>query len=266
MSNVSDEPHERQANRSNVLEDLQTRLQADPEAVLRKALEADTLGALAVAAAQQPGAYQQFLLDLREAGLKVKDIEALKRAVKEQRRLRVVTPGERPELTKAGAVIDDAPVPDRVIPAPYFIGPGVTGYHKLTDDGTVPVRIAHAPILITRSFRNVVDGTMSLELAWRANHKWHRKTVDRGVALNARKLVELASDGFPVSIGTAGELVDYLHDLEAANRQQLPRIRVSSRLGWQGKNGEEGFLCGYALIPPDGGPPIVTDIDEEPEQ
>ena len=121
MANVSDEPHKRQ----DVLEDLESRLQADPEAVLRKALEADTLGALAVAAAQQPGAYQQFLLDLREAGLKVKDIEGLKRAVKDQRRLRVVGPDERPEMTKAGDVIDDAPMPEQVIPAPYFIGPGV---------------------------------------------------------------------------------------------------------------------------------------------
>ena len=262
MSNLPEELSKRQA-KSNVLGDLKARLPAHLEAVLRQALEADTLAALAVAAAQQPGAYQQFLLDLREAGLKVKDIEALKRAVKEQRRLRVVTPGERPEMTKAGAVIDDAPVPDQIIPYPYFIGQGATGYYKLTDDGTVPVRIAHAPILITRLFRNVVDRTMSLELAWRANHKWHRKAVDRGVALNARKLVELASDGFPVSSDNAGDLVKYLNDLEAANRQQLPCIRVSSRLGWQGKNGEEGFLWGYHLIPPDGGEPIVTDIDDE---
>ena len=262
MANVSDEPHKRQ----DVLEDLESRLQADPEAVLRKALEADTLGALAVAAAKEPGKYQQFLLNLRQAGLKVKDIEGLKRAVKDQRRLRVVGPDERPELTKAGDVIDDAPMPEQIIPEPYFIGPGVTGYRKTTNEGTVAVRIAHAPILITRSFRNVVERTISLELTWRTNRKWNITTVDRGVALNARKLVELASDGFPVSSGTAPELVEYLQELEAANRRQLPCVCVSSRLGWQGKNGEQGFLWGYHLIPPDGGEPIVTDIDEEAEK
>ena len=266
MSNLSNHKGKEQVDSDNVLQNLSRRLQEDPGATLRRALEADMLVALAVAAAKEPGAYQKLLLDLRDAGLKVKDIEALKRAVKEQRRLRVVTPGERPEMTKAGAVIDDAPVPDQIIPYPYFIGPGATGYYKLTDDGTVPVRVAHAPILITQTLFNVTDGTISLELSWRVNGRWSQKVVGRGVVLNARKLVELAAAGFPVSSGTADKLVDFLHDLEAANRHQLPYIRVSSRLGWQGKNGEEGFLWGYALIPPGGGEPIVTDIDEEAEK
>ena len=218
MSNVSDEPHERQTNKRNVLEDLETRLPEAPEEVLRKALDGDVLSALAVAAAKEPGKYQKFLLNLREAGTKAKDIDALKQAVKDQRRLRVVTSDERPEMTKAGDELDDAPMPEQIIPEPYFIGPGATGYRKTTQDGTVTVRIAHAPVLITRTFRNVVDRTISLELAWRANRKWNSKTVDRGVALNARKLVELASDGFPVSSGTAPKLVEYLQELEAANR------------------------------------------------
>ncbi len=265
MSNLSNHKGKEQVNSDYVLQDLSRRSQEDPEATLRRALEADVLNVLAVAAAKEPGRYQQFLLNLREAGLKVKDIEALKRAVKDQRRLRVVGPDERPELTKAGDVIDDAPMPEQIIPEPYFINPGATGYRKTANGGTVAVRIAHAPILITRTFRNVVERTVSLELAWRANSRWNSRAVDRGVALNARKLVELASHGFPVSSGTAGELVDYLHDLEAANRRQLPCVRVSSRLGWQGKNGEEGFLWGFALIPPDGGEPIVTDLDEDSE-
>ena len=266
MSNLSRRPHKTQVNPSAVLEDLQRLLATDPDATLRRALEANTLTALAVAAAKEPGSYQQFLLNLRGAGLKVKDVEALKRAVKDQRRLRVITSAERPEATRATDTLPDAPVPEQIIPQPYYVGPNATGYYKDTKDGVAAVLIAHAPILITAIVRNVLDGTTSLRLCWRQKDNWVRKMVDCGVALNARKLVELASDGFPVSSGNAGKLVDYLHDLEAANRRQLPCFRVSSRLGWQGKNGEGGFLWGFALIPPDGGEPIVTDIDEEAEK
>jgi CRISPR/Cas system-associated protein endoribonuclease Cas2 len=40
----------------------------------------------------------------------------------------------------------------------------------------------------------------------------------------------------------------HLHHLEGANYSQLPRGRVSSHLGWLGRNGKDGFLWGKVHI------------------
>jgi hypothetical protein len=80
--------------------------------------------------------------------------------------------------------------------------------------------------------------------------------------MDGRKLVELASDGFPVASTNAQSVVAYLARLEAVNRGRLPRARISSHLGWQGKDGEAGFLWGKALLSPDGDQAAEVDLDE----
>ena len=49
-----------------------------------------------------------------------------------------------------------------------------------------------------------------------------------------------------------GLLCEYLSDFEAANRGTLPVVQISAQIGWQGKNGREGFLLGRRLILPTG--------------
>ena len=251
-----------QGQAPGVLQDLRNRLAAGPDMVLRAALETQALEALAVAAVKHPGAYQKLLLDLRGAGAKVKDIDALKQAVKGQRQLHVVTP-ENTEPAKAGDTLPDAPLPDQVIPSPYFLEPDATGHYTQTKSGTEPVVIAPAPILLSGMLRDAEEGTTHLRLSWsRPGGNWQCCVEDRGVVLNSRKLVDLASKDFPVSSANAADVVKYLQELEAANRTLLPCLRVSSHLGWQDKDGRDGFLWGHSLIPPDGGPPLKTKIEE----
>ena len=54
--------------------------------------------------------------------------------------------------------------------------------------------------------------------------------------------------GFPVTTRTAGGIVDYLASLEQVNLSVLAPQRVSHRLGWQGQEGELGFLLGRSLV------------------
>lgn len=73
--------------------------------------------------------------------------------------------------------------------------------------------------------------------------------------MDPRKLISLASNGFPVAGDNAAKLSAYLHKFEALNHQTLPFRRTSSHLGWQGTDGKDGFLWGRTLIGADGRDP-----------
>jgi putative DNA primase/helicase len=165
------------------------------------------------------------------------------------RLLRVVEEAETPPLRTARDCLSDAPLPTLVIPDPF----------SLQDDATVRLiedemtgqhdaqAIAFAPILITGRLENIDDPGQWLRLEWKRGTKWHRYDADRGQALNAQKLLDLASQGFPVASENVAHVAQYLHHLEAANYHTIPAARMATRLGWQGPLGAHGFLCGRTL-------------------
>jgi putative DNA primase/helicase len=116
----------------------------------------------------------------------------------------------------------------------------------------IEVVIAHAPILIAARLRDIDCETESLDLRYRRSDGWHQLIVDRAVALDSRQITQLASRGFPVASTNAQNIVEYLHELEGLNFGDIPITQSTSHLGWQGKRGELGFLCGRSLVLPDG--------------
>src|SRR5262249_14594102 len=135
----------------------------------------------------------------------------------------------------AAEMLEDAPAPELVVPDPYFLRPDATGMLLPAETGLMEPRVfAYAPILITGRLRDVDSGSESLVVTWRRPAGWLEKVVDRGVAVDGRRLVELASDGFPVASDNNREVARYLHRLEATNYAELPQARVSSHMGWQG--------------------------------
>ena len=161
--------------------------------------------------------------------------------------------GENPGPKTAGAMLKDSPNPNLIIPEPYYVRENVTGlYVRGEDEEPIPRAIACAPILITGRLNQVTNGPEGLSLCWREGYKWREKIVDRGQAMDARKLVELANDGFPVASDNARDLVAYLRRFEAANLLHLPVAHVSGSMGWQGPARRDGFLWGSAHIQPTG--------------
>jgi len=145
--------------------------------------------------------------------------------------------------------------------------------YLLTEEATIRIcrgrdgedyerKIAFAPVKITGALRDAEEGCEFVRLEYACGGRARSVVVERGVALNARKLVELASNGFPVASDNANELAAYLHALEAVNREILPRHKVSSHLGWQGAGGRDGFLLGRTLIRADSVVHAPEDIDE----
>ena len=194
--------------------------------------------------------FQAFVVikeSLKQAKVSMRDLE---RAMKPHRpQLRIVQDHEVPSASTAAHYLDDAPLPDLVIPPPYALADDATLKQVPADDDGLPqpVPIAFAPLLITGRLESIDSPDKWLRLEWRRGEEWSTEHVDRGVALNATKLLELASHGLPVASDNVAHVAHYLHLLEAANYHTLPFARMATRLGWQGEKGEYGFLCGRTL-------------------
>jgi putative DNA primase/helicase len=167
----------------------------------------------------------------------------------------------------SGDELNDAPDPNVVIPSPYFVNAHCTARQYVDDNGQPQSQvIALSPILITARMRDANEGNEFLRLSWRRATGWHDRTVDRASAMNTQKLIELAAYGFPAASDNTKDLTRYLRHLENANFDRLPTARVSSQLGWQGKDGADGFLWGRTLLHPDGEEQGALDLDEIPPE
>jgi putative DNA primase/helicase len=158
------------------------------------------------------------------------------------------------EYDRLSDVLEDAPsTGDLVVPPEYEISPGGIIEVRLrpSTDEESRVPVAPAPAYIAGRAEDVETGVESLKVYFRRGSPWRSVLVGRSVAMNSRQLVDLSAAGVPVSSGNAALLVKFLQTFEAANIERLPVARVSSRMGWQGKDGADGFLWGHTLITPD---------------
>ncbi len=149
------------------------------------------------------------------------------------------------------ASLPDAPLGDRLL---------VPGGWKLTGTGTFEVQksenqdgpkeymVAPSPILIIGRMIDVNDGTTWWLIAWRRDGRWIQRNIPRERGSDARALVGEAKHDLPVNSNNAGVVVKYLGDFETVNLDKIPRANVSRSMGWQGRNGELGYLWGRMLI------------------
>lgn len=119
----------------------------------------------------------------------------------------------------------------------------------LTEDGdVVETLVAHRPLLITGRLRDITDGATSLRLEWPRRGGWQHRVVARAKVMEARALVALAGHDAPVTSNNAASLVQYLADFEAKNATVFPEARVTATMGWQGRDGADGFLWGRSHL------------------
>lgn len=88
------------------------------------------------------------------------------------------------------------------------------------------------PILLTERYTNIQSGVEAVKLEYLRDGGWRSKIVPRAVIANANRIVTLADDAMGITSENARLVVKYLSDLEAANRDTIPRRLATSRLGW----------------------------------
>lgn len=101
------------------------------------------------------------------------------------------------------------------------------------------VMVCSCPLIISRRFENIDDGTQKVEVKF-LNHK-HWKTViaPRSHIFNRTSIIKYADSGLPVSSGNASDVVKYLSDYESTNDKCIPFVKSISRIGWvRGRTGQ----------------------------
>lgn len=170
--------------------------------------------------------------------------------------------GDNDQPLQALAVgIDGAPGPKGLkVPAGYSITAetGVCAV-KMTQErdefgtllSTQPQykQVCAAPVIITARMVDVDTGEEFIELKWKwPDQGWRSAIVDRQVVCETSKAYALSKHGFPIHGDNAKEIIRYLHCFEDANRKEIRSQKITSHLGWQGKDGELGFMLGARLI------------------
>ncbi len=260
---ISQDPAQQDAlNEARALaETLPEKLRNDTGAVYQE----EMILALGMLRALDAAAWQRARTAMQKARVALRAVEARLSPVSTY----LPVPEGDTEGTYAGDLLDGCPAPTLIVPSPYYIERSATGKKHQDDKGKMRREpFAWAPILPIGRTRDAQTGAESL-LLW---FQWvggpgQTRLVERSQALTSKELSKLSAFGLPVGDDNARDLVAYIHRTEAANRTALPCAKVSSHLGWQGTPGEAPFLCGRALILPDGEVETVDALDvDHPER
>jgi putative DNA primase/helicase len=151
--------------------------------------------------------------------------------------------GQDDPRTRVHCILGNAPVSeDAVLPALYQMTEAGVSRHV----GQEKIDVLPTPVVITRRLLDAEDGKELLELAWLRDGKWKRLIVDRGIIANKNKILDLASEGLPVTSNTSADVVSFLAEYENENLLAIPRTKSSPSLGWV--DNKNGFLWGSELI------------------
>ncbi len=164
-------------------------------------------------------------------------------------RIRVAQPDEeRPPLEQVLAW-DGLPAGLRAPPGWNVTSEAVQRISAEGANGGLSMHIVSSgAVVMTGRLLDVKDGTTWVRLDWGGEARHGHRVVPRGQIADARLLPGLANFDAPIHSGNAREMVEYLADFEAVNRALLPSARISAHMGWQGADGELGFLWGPTLL------------------
>ncbi len=238
---------------------------SDPKDALIEAMKSPEIhNAFIIIAMDDVCFYEVTLDNLRKNGASRQTIDSFRKVIKDgikKRKSAVLKDASNGKPVGEMLKDCDCPFPTLIIPSQYSLSPTGTFILENFNNVSFPQIVAHAPILITGRLKNDEDGLEYFRLAWRRDDRWKDKIVDRGIALDGKKLIQLASNGFPVAGDNAARIATYLHYLEAINLASLPYVRISNHMGWQGKKGKDGFLWGRNLISPSGTITAAFNVD-----
>lgn len=126
---------------------------------------------------------------------------------------------------------ENQPLP-LVVPEGWRYDPEI-GIFAFGNHGERKVACTH-PVLPVARLKNIITGREKIELWYSENKGRHTVSlpVAREVMSNKNKIIELANYGLRVNSGNAGDLVQFLADIEAENEGIIPIYNSTSSLGW----------------------------------
>lgn len=191
----------------------------------------ETLGALAIIKENEPGEYAKVKSELK-GKVNLNDLErAVKKAVADNKKMRIVDPGEPPAPLEI--VLPELPLKDLRKPPAWTLNENGVWQTRRTKNGDVEAICAcPVPVILTERLRNIETGQERMTLGYYRDRAWHYITTDRATIFSHTAVIQLANKGLPVNSVTAKDLVRYLADLERENLNRFPTRRAVQHLGW----------------------------------
>lgn len=105
--------------------------------------------------------------------------------------------------------------------------------YGITRDGPYgTVEACNHPLLPVMRLVNIDTGVEKLKLAYRKGKQWRHVIAEKKVLASTNAILDLANVGIAVNSDNAKYMVQYLHDVEALNYDEIPEKNSVSRLGW----------------------------------
>ena len=106
------------------------------------------------------------------------------------------------------------------------------GITKEGQYGYGEVEACNHPLLPVMRLVNIDTGVEKLKLAYRKGKQWRHVIAEKKVLASTNAILDLANVGIAVNSDNAKWMVQYLHDVEALNYDDIPEKNSVSRLGW----------------------------------
>lgn len=141
------------------------------------------------------------------------------------------------------SIIPDAPIDERaVVPLNWVLTEKCVA--QFSGHNKAPKPVIPTLLLIIGILYDVSTGNALVRLAWRRHGRWTQEVVGREVIASNQRIIPLAGRGLAVTSANALAVVKYLADFEAVNQEILPQTKITTHMGWQGKDGTQGFMLG----------------------
>lgn len=125
----------------------------------------------------------------------------------------------------------------------------VCGDYYCGDDGIktfdkfgFAVTVCTHPLMPVRRLKNIDNGAIKIELAFKRSSEWESLVVDKTTISSAQKIIELSGNDIEVNSENARDVVKYLSYIESTNYRDLPKANSIGRLGWVKDNGFSPYV------------------------
>ncbi|WP_227936019.1 DUF927 domain-containing protein [Alkalihalobacillus deserti] len=160
---------------------------------------------------------------------------------------------DSPQESRILELIRTAPVPfGAIVPDGWLLDETGLYERRFSDreEESEPKRVSYEPIVISEVYENITNNSEGLTVSWCIGNQWKSVSHSRDYFMVANKIIDLSNTGFPVNSNNAKNVIKFITDFLACNRNILPFKHYTEQLGWT--SNKSGFLLGEHFISGEG--------------
>lgn len=188
---------------------------------------------------------QRVFSSIKSQGVKDKDISEILRLIKQE---------IKKKSSKIPASIMCIRIKDSFTTAPVSDQATLPEGYKFTDNFGISAKgqddfdsiVSPYPLFITGVKHNKLTNIEYVTLVWIVDGTQRTVTVERKVIAKKSLIVDLASQGLPITSTNADSIIDYLFAYENTNSHCIEKVEATHKLGWTPDM--EGFLWGHLFL------------------